>query len=187
MDGQMKSIAARITELREILGVSAAEMSERLDIGIEQYLEYENAVSDIPVGALYAISAVLNIDPTELMGGDAPRMDSYTLVRGGAGLKVERYKGYSFTSLAFNYKQRDMDPMIVTITKSEKAGKAVTHKGQEFNYCLKGTVKVIVGKKELVLNEGDSVYFDSTKPHMQIALSDTAVFLTVINEREKIR
>jgi len=182
---QLKSIAGRIAELREILGISAAEISEKLGISLPQYSDYESAAADIPIGVLYGISAVLNVDPTELMSGDAPRMDNYTLVKSGMGLEVERYEGYSFASLAFNYKNRDMDPMIVTITKNEKNAKPFMHKGQEFNYCLKGAMKVVVGKKELLLNEGDSVYFNPSLPHTQIALTDTAVFLTVINERGK--
>jgi len=64
--------------------------------------------------------------------------------------------------------------------------KPVTHKGQEFNYCLKGAVKVTVGGKELLLREGDSLYFDPRLPHMQTAATETAVFLTVINENIKI-
>ena len=51
------------------------------------------------------------------MTGDVPRMDDYTVVRGGNGVKVERYPGYSFSALAFNYKHRQMDPMIVTLSK----------------------------------------------------------------------
>lgn len=185
MSTQMEVIAKRIIELREILDIGADEMSEKLNIGISQYLDYESAKTDIPIGVLYAVSAILNVDPTELMSGDAPRMDGYSLVRKGGGLKVERYKGYNFASLAFNYKNRDMDPMIVTITKNEKNVKPVIHKGQEFNYCLKGVVKVVVGQKELILNEGDSLYFNPMQPHMQIAVSEVAVFLTVINERGK--
>lgn len=186
MNDQMKCIGGRIKELREILGLSAEEMAERLGVGLEQYLDYESAAGDMPIGALYAAAAALNVDPTELMGGDAPRMDDYTLVRSGGGLKIERYKGYSFASLAFNYKNRDMDPMTVTIAKNDKDVKPVTHKGQEFNYCLKGSVKAVVGKKEFILHEGDSLYFNPALPHMQLALTDTAVFLTVINEKNKI-
>ena len=182
MNVQVKSIAERIAGLREILGISAAEMAEKLDIDIGQYSDYENAAVSIPRGVLYAISAIFNIDPTELISGDAPRMDNYTLVRNGTGLKVERYKGYSFASLAFNYKNRTMDPMVVTIAKNEKNVKPVAHKGQEFNYCLKGTVKVTVGTKEFVLKEGDSLYFNPMQPHTQTALTETAEFLTVINE-----
>ena len=58
----------------------------------------------------------------------------------------------------------------------------LTHKGQEFNYVLKGTILLNYGKNEITLNEGDSVYFDSTVPHFQNAVTDEAVFLTVINE-----
>ena len=45
------------------------------------------------------------------------------------------------------------------------------HEGQEFDYILSGTLKVIVNGKEKILNEGDAIYYDSSKPHGMIAVS----------------
>ncbi len=39
-----------------------------------------------------------------------------------------------------------------------------SHPGQEFNYVLNGTVKIVIGKHEMVLHEGDALYFDSSSP-----------------------
>ena len=104
MNPQVEQIAQRIKELREILDISVEKMAEVLGITVEEYRVYEQAKTDIPIGVLYGIAAQMNVDPTVLMTGDAPRMDEYTLVRNGKGVKVERYKGYDFSALAFNFK-----------------------------------------------------------------------------------
>ncbi len=74
-----------------------------------------------------------------------------------------------------------MDPMIVTLSQADTA-ELVTHTGQEFNYVLEGAIKVVVGKNEFTLEEGDSLYFNPAIPHGQRAVTPTARFLTVIDE-----
>ncbi|MEI6503832.1 MAG: cupin domain-containing protein [Armatimonadota bacterium] len=46
---------------------------------------------------------------------------------------------------------------------------------------LEGTLKIVIGSHELILEAGDSLYFDSSKPHGMQALGDTtARFLAII-------
>ena len=181
MNDYIRQISDRIRELREILDISAVDVSERLGVSVDEYLAYENGSKDIPISMLYEVASYFKVDPTVLMTGDVPRMDDYTVVRGGNGIKVERYPGYSFSALAFNYKHRIMDPMIVTLSRSETA-ELVKHSGQEFNYVIEGSIMVVVGSREFRLDAGDSIYFSPEKPHGQRALSETAKFLTVIAE-----
>ncbi|HBU13386.1 MAG TPA: XRE family transcriptional regulator [Clostridiales bacterium] len=181
MNEQIAQIAARIRELREILELSRQDVADKVGIPLSEYAAYENATDDIPIGVLYAVAGEFGVDPTVLMTGEGPRMDEYTIVRGGKGVKIDRYAGYSFSALAANYKNRDMDPMIVTLSKSENP-ELVSHAGQEFNFVLEGTIKVVIGKREFTLEAGDSVYFNPAVPHGQQAATDTAKFLTVINE-----
>ena len=180
---QVQQIASRVRELREILDIEAAHVAESIGVTPEEYDDYENAVTDIPIGKLYLIANVLGVDPTVLLIGDSPRMVDYTIVRGGIGISVERYAGYKFSSLAYNYIGRDMEPMIVTLDPKLNKPELVTHNGQEFNYVLEGSVAVILRDKEYVLRAGDSIYFNPTIPHGQRALGNgVARFLTVINE-----
>ena len=185
MNEQIAQIAARIRELREILDITPDCVAVKVGVSVEQYQSYENASSDIPIGVLYGVAAEFGVDPTVLMTGEAPRMDEYSIVRAGQGVKVDRYAGYSFSALAFNYKNRDMDPMIVTLCRTDEA-QLVTHSGQEFNYVLEGSIKIIIGKREFALDPGDSVYFNPGIPHGQRALTAQAKFLTVINEPKKV-
>ena len=182
MNDELLQIPKRIKELREILEISITEMAEKLNISHDEYEKYESGEKDIPVSALYAIAAALGTDCTVLMTGESPRMDSYTIVRRVDGVRVDRYSGYYIESLAFNFKNRQMEPMLVTLEEQETEPALVMHSGQEFNLVLEGKVKVTVGKNSFILNEGDAIYFDPNLPHGQAAVDGRTRFLTVINE-----
>ena len=74
-----------------------------------------------------------------------------------------------------------MDPLLVTLQEGDEAA-LVTHTGQEFNYVLKGEIKMRIGKKEFFLKEGDCIHFDATLPHGQSSVKGESVFLTIIKE-----
>ena len=182
MNKTMTMIDRRVRELREILGLTKHEVADKAGIPYEEYLAYDSGEKDLPVSAMYAIASALGVDPTELLTGEKPRMSKYTVVRNEQGTSVERYSGYTFSSLATNYINREMEPMIVRLKFQEEPPQIVMHKGQEFNYVIEGTVRVYVGERTFELNKGDSIYFDATLPHGQAAVTKTAKFLTVINE-----
>lgn len=182
MNEQIKQIAGRIRELREILDVAAIDLAKQLNLSPEEYERYENAEDDIPIGVIYGVAAALNVDPTVLLTGEAPRMSDYTIVRQGRGVSVERYKGYRFNSLAFNYIDRDFDPMIVDLEPMENPPELVSHAGQEFNYVISGTVQLVIGSRSFLLKAGDSAFFNPSTPHGQRAVGGPVRFLTIINE-----
>ncbi|MEG1743158.1 MAG: cupin domain-containing protein, partial [Clostridia bacterium] len=77
---------------------------------------------------------------------------------------------------------RDKEPMLVTISPDEKKPQLVSHSGQEFNYVISGKIRIVIGAKELILSDGDSVYFDPSVPHGQFAVDGEAKFLTIIDK-----
>ena len=57
----------------------------------------------------------------------------------------------------------------------------LNHAGQEFNYVLEGKMLLEVNGKELILEEGDSLYFNAELKHGMKALDNKMVrFLAVI-------
>ncbi len=180
MSNNSEQIAARIREFREILDFSPAEVARRLGLSQEQYLRYEENIESMPISTLYHLADIFETDFTVLLTGDSPRMADYTLVRSGQGVYVDRYPGYKFQSLAFNYISRTMEPMLVELEADGQEAALVTHSGQEFNWVVSGTVKVVVGKHEFVLHPGDSCYFNPRIPHGQRAVGGPAKFITVI-------
>ncbi|MBQ7647017.1 MAG: helix-turn-helix transcriptional regulator [Clostridia bacterium] len=178
---QTKLVVQRIIYMREVMDVPASDLAGSLGMTEEEYLRYEKGEKDIPINLIYKIASALDIDPTELLLGESPKMQIYTVTRRNRGVGVERFKGYSFEALAYNYIGRNKEPMIVSISPSDERPKLVVHGGQEFNYVLKGKIGVIINDKTIELNEGDSIYFDPSYPHGQIAIDGDALFLTVID------
>lgn len=181
MHKDLQEIPRRMRELREILEISALDMATRLNIPLAQYEQYEQGQADIPISTLYEVAGILNVDFTELITGEAPRMDSYSITRAGKGAGVDRY-GYACCALAYNFIDREMEPMLVTLTMQDKPAPMVTHSGQEFNYVLTGKMRLTINGREHILCAGDSIYFDPALPHGQSAVDGTATFLTVIKE-----
>ena len=117
------------------------------------------------------------------MFGEEPHMSSYFLTRKGQGASVERRKAYKYQSLASGFSGRKADPFIVLVEPKpdDTPLEPNSHPGQEFNMVLDGSMELTIGSKKLTLNEGDSIYFDSTRPHCMRALGDKPVrFLAII-------
>lgn len=174
MNGQIQLIASRIKELREIAGISAESLAHELHTEAELFLNYESGNTDIPVGFLIKVAHRFNLELSSLLRGDEPRLHVYTVVRKGKGLNVDRRKQYQYESLAYNFIQKKAEPFVVTVvTDSTNAPLEFnSHPGQEFNYVLEGTLMIVVDGHEIILNEGDSVYFDSAHPHAMKALNN---------------
>jgi len=183
MNEQIQLIASRIKELREIAGISAESLAHELNIESALLLNYESGNADIPVGFLIKVAHRFNLELSSLLRGDEPRLHVYTVVRKGKGLNVDRRKQYQYESLAYNFIQKKAEPFVVTVVP-ETSGSQLefnSHPGQEFNYVLEGTLMIVVDGHEIILNEGDSVYFDSGYQHAMKALNDReARFLAVI-------
>lgn len=174
-------ICARIKDLREFSDYSEETFAAKLNITTQEYCEYESGARDIPIGLLYNISAALQIDPSVILFGKNATKKEAAVVYDGNGTVIERYDGYSFVSLNSDFMDRSIEPMLVTIKDGVKP-ELVKHKGQEFNYVLSGALRVIVGEREYYLRAGDSIYFDASLAHAQIAMDTEAKFLTVIEK-----
>ncbi|MDR3207077.1 MAG: cupin domain-containing protein [Oscillospiraceae bacterium] len=182
MKEELRQLAARIQELRDICGFTADELAQELGVTRAVYDGYEQNGEDVPISALYHLSNKFGVDLNELLTGAAPHLSALAVVRRGHGMSVDRYPGYRFHSLAHTFKRRMMEPLLVTVEPSDHDPAPVTHGGQEFNLILEGVIELFYDEKRVTLTAGDCVYFDPTHPHGQRAVGGQARFLTVIAE-----
>lgn len=64
---------------------------------------------------------------------------------------------------------RKIEFLCITLHSGEsKSNEMLSHMGEECGLVLKGTLKVKLGDKEYILEEGDSISFQSTIPHRYI-------------------
>jgi quercetin dioxygenase-like cupin family protein len=183
MSENIKQVALRIKTLREISGEPLEALAAAFSVPAADYRRFESGEADIPVSLLYEIAGHFKVELTALLTGEEPRLHHYSLVRAGKGPSVERRKEYRYQDLAYNFIHKRMETFLVTVEPraGEQPEHFNSHPGQEFNYCLEGSLRVCFEKSEVILNPGDSLYFDSGLGHAMVALQGKpARFLAVI-------
>lgn len=173
MNYSIKEVAERLKALREIVGISAEEMSRRTDTSQEDYALIEQGEKDFSVTFVYKCAEILGVDIIELLTGDNPKLKRYCVVRKGTGLPVKRREGFEYQHLAYLFKDKKIEPFLVIAPYSEeeqeKPISLSVHEGQEYDYILSGSLKTVIDGKIKVLNAGDSIIYDSSAPHGMIA------------------
>lgn len=175
-------IAARLRGLRDALGLEPEDLAAQIDVPVESVHAYESGAQEIPVGYLYAIAKTFNVDLSVLISGSEAHLNTFSLVRKGRGMSVDRRKDYDYKNLAYKFHGRKMEPFLIEAPpKPESELHFNEHPGQEFIYMLEGRLELTLGDQVVVLNEGDSIYFMSRTPHALRGLDgQTARFLDVL-------
>ncbi|MDR2672540.1 MAG: cupin domain-containing protein [Coriobacteriales bacterium] len=182
-ESDLAQLGQRLAGLRDACGFDQAEFAEQLGIKAEQLAAYEQTGYDIPISLLMHAAHLCRVDMAVLLTGTSTHLDSYQVARAGQGRTVDRFPGYHFADLAYNYSGKVMQPLLVTLDPSDEPAELVTHAGQEFNYVTEGTIVLVFADKEIELGPGDSVYFDPRIPHGQrCGGNQPATFVTVITE-----
>lgn len=180
---ELKELGERIKGLREACDVSLEEMAADLNVEPEVLDNWEQNGADIPISVVYHMAHKFGVDMTEILTGTSAKLDTYHVVRRGEGKVVDRHPAYHFEDMAWRYRNKIMQPLMVILDPTDEPAELISHKGQEFNFVVEGSVVVTVGDKEWVLNEWDSIYFNPEIPHAQKCYGDkTAKFVTIITE-----
>ena len=187
---QLSEIAARIKEMRDIMGWSIEELSEKTEFSIDECIAYEGGNTDIPFSFIHKCALAFDVEMMELLEGRSARLSSYTVTRKGEGQKTVQDDGIDISNLAPKFRNKIAEPYWVRYeydpSQENKPIHLATHSGQEFDLVLSGRLKVQVGNHVEYLNEGDSIYYDSSTPHGMIAVDGAdCVFCAVVLPGEK--
>ncbi len=174
-------IAQRLRTIRLLSDVETNEMAKVTGLSEDEYISMENGETPIPVSILLDACDHLKISMTELLTGDTAKLHTYSFVKNGKGLGVERTKAYKYENLAFNFADRKVEPLLVTVEPNDDENiHTNSHSGQEFHYCLEGSFLLRIAEHTLTVNKGDSVYFDSHYPHGMKALNGECAKILVV-------
>ncbi len=184
IDNQIAEIAQRIKALRDLEEVSIEEMAKLTEKTVEDYEQYEKGEKEFSFSFLFSIANRLGVDITELITGENARLHKYVCVKKNKGLKMERRKQYKYQHLASVFKDRNMEPFVVTVEpKDVEAVLKHSHDGQELNYIIEGSLTMYMGDSEFLMQEGDSIYFDAQTPHaMKAENGKPCRFLAIISK-----
>lgn len=182
---KLKEVALRIKEMREICGISEEDMARKTEVSVDEYRRYEAGEQDFPFTFIHKCSLAFGIGITDLMEGQSAHLSSYTVTRKGEGQETAKEDGIMIQNLAPLFRKKIAEPYWVKYEfNPELQNKPIhltKHSGQEFDFVMSGKLKVQVGDNIEVLNEGDSIYYNSSTPHGMIAVDGSdCLFVAVV-------
>ena len=173
---KLQEMAARIREMREIIGYTVAKMAELTGVGEEEYRGVEAGKVDPTFNFLHQCAIAFGVDINSLLEGHSAHLSGYEVTRAGQGPVTASEEYMTIRNQAAMFRNRLGTPYWVTYKYDPKLlGQPIhttTHSGQEFDIVLKGAMKIRVGDHVETLQEGDSIYYKSSTPHGMIAADE---------------
>jgi transcriptional regulator with XRE-family HTH domain len=162
----MLTIGNKLKTLRERTQLSLRDLGEKTGLSASFLSQLELGQVSPSLASLETIANALNVRITHFFD-DQTKPDSIVM------RKDERKKIYSLGSraiiqpLAHELSKKRIEPFMLTLEVGGESGKHPysSHHGEEFGIILQGKIKFTLEDRNYTLIDGDSVYFNSTKPH----------------------
>lgn len=168
-------LGPRLRAIREARGIGLRELARRLDFSPSSISQIETGKIRPSVRTLYALASEFGIAVDEVLFDQQPS-GGQTRAAVEPGLTVQRAadrpaiqlnSGVRWERLMF-WGDEDVEFLEAVYepgSASSPDDSLVRHNGTEFGHVLSGTLRVIVGFDEFVLNPGDTITFPSSTPH----------------------
>ncbi|MEX3012058.1 helix-turn-helix domain-containing protein [Hoeflea sp. TYP-13] len=177
-------IGSKLKAFRRAKSLSLSELAKLTNISEATLSRVENEQTPVSAHNLYILSQVLGVDITAFLGESANpiRNGVRSISRKSDQSPVETAR-YLTDVLCTDLANKKMHPAVNTVEKRSVAevGGLASHPGEEFLYVVSGKLVLHTDfYAPLLLEEGDSIYFDGTMAHAYISGSDEPARILVI-------
>lgn len=169
------NLGARLREARLRRGLSLRSVAQTLGVSASLISQVEIGKTQPSVSTLYALASHLGVSLDELLGlpQNGSRRSPKPLVppdvqRAADNPVIEMENGVRWERLATAV-GGPADAILVTYAPgaaSSIEGRLMRHAGLEYAYLLEGELTLRLDFETYVLHPGDSLQFDSLRPHM---------------------
>jgi len=171
-----KIIGDNIRQWRLKKGLTLTETATKAGLTKSTLSKIETGLISPPISTVLRIGDALGVSLADFFIEPA-KARNYVLTRKGQGVPIIRDGskfGYSYEALALEMSGKKAEPFILTV----KPGNPTTvfqHGGDEFMFVLSGKMEMTIGGEKLLLNPGDSIYFNPRLPHAARAIGKQPV------------
>jgi transcriptional regulator with XRE-family HTH domain len=190
--GELEDIGSRLREKRDSVGISQRELARRIGLSASMISQIESGQSKPSVSTLYDIVTELGVSVDDIFGGGngstaevgdedgaksggdthhgpMVRVEDRHVIDLDSGVRWERLTSHQHEHVDFLHVVYDVGGSSASDTK------LMRHAGREYGVVLEGRLGVQLGFDEYALGPGDSIAFDSTRPHRLWNLGDIPV------------
>ena len=170
------NVGKALQRLRKGNDWTLSAVAEKTGVSVSALSKIENNLSSPSYDVMVRLAEGLGMDLLKLLkdGSFATVASGARAIdRKGGGVQYEKLPG-KYWAFSAELKKKSMQPGLSCLPKGEeKPAVMSTHGGEEYVYVLRGSVKFYMEPyRTTVLEEGDSVYFDSQMPHAFTAMGE---------------
>lgn len=177
-------MAIRLRRLREKRGLTIQAVAERGGIAISTISKIERNLMAPTYDRFTRLARGLGVDVAELFVDESERFEAGGVAiarRGEFG--YHETENYTYEMLFSDVRGKRMVPMMGTLKPLEEMrfDRMVSHGGEEFLTVLSGRVLVqLADHDNVVLDQGESIYFDSGRGHLYASALDQPARILVV-------
>jgi transcriptional regulator with XRE-family HTH domain len=176
-DVRKLKLGEKIRELRLKRRRTLREVAEATGLSIPLLSQVENNAVSPPVATLLRVAKALEVGISYFFREEESR-ERAVVVRKHERKKAFRpiqarhgESGYTYEALAYTKNSKHMEPFLVEFEPRKKeAVSYLRHRGEEFLFLFRGRLAFQHDQQEIILDPGDSLYFESDIPHCFRAL-----------------
>ena len=178
-------IGHQVRSLRNRRDLTLQDLADLTGLSKPNLSQIENNLVTPPIATLLKIATALGVSIGYFFQANSQdssmvvirKSDRYGVAKGPHISHI----GYQYEPLAYPKIDKSMEPFIVHMDEREPEAIVYNnHRGEEFLYVLEGKLEFRCSDNVVVLEEGDSLYFDSIVPHGYRGIGGPARTLVVI-------
>jgi transcriptional regulator with XRE-family HTH domain len=152
----LDGVAPRLRRIREQRGLTLTELAERTGISKSTLSRLETGQRRPTLELLLALTSIYRVPLDDLVG--APDV-------GDPRIRLKPRQVHGRTVVPLTGKPGGVQAWKIVIPVAQSSPSLRAHDGSEWLYVLTGKMRLILGKKDVVLSEGDVIEFDTAVPH----------------------
>jgi transcriptional regulator with XRE-family HTH domain len=174
-------VGAHIRKLRRLQDLTQQNVADSCGFTKSLLSKIEKGRVVPPMSTLVKIAGTLNTNIADLMT-EGVRVDSIFIPASQETKPAHTESGYEIWPLAMEFKQKRMQPFIITCRPEDLNDKVNSHGGEEFIFVLEGAMEFRVGEETYTMHPRDGIFFNSIKEHNIVkVLADQVVYLDIFN------
>jgi transcriptional regulator with XRE-family HTH domain len=175
-------IGKRIRQYRLQNHFTLQELADKTGYSKGYLSKVEKSGKAPPVSTLSVIARELGVSVSVILGEETTH-DSICLVRKNERMLMAKNAeefGYAYEALANPYPNKHMEPFILSYPSNEAFKHTFQHEGEEMLFVLQGQMRFKYGQRELMLEQGDCIYFDSGIAHIGVPFGDQPLQVLIV-------
>lgn len=160
---QEPAVGRRIRALREERGFSLRALGERCGLSANAISLIERGENSPTVSSLHLLAQALRVSITDFF--ETGHEQAVVFVRPDTRLRASA-DGVVMESLGIGLPNQQLEPFLITLAPgSGNLDQPITHAGEEFVYCLQGTLEYTIQDHVYHLDPGTALLFDAQRDH----------------------